>query len=380
VESTAVMPAECEEEAYRLRNVRMAEKGFLPLEEAVGIYQPVPPGAAARRSVPRPKRPAFGDLPVPVRAYTMLEGESLFARAARSPSNADILDRLQLELTSVCNRVATADRQTLRSRKEMEAVVRKAEAMIGLGLERVLEGEGRRFPKTPEEGVRAYALETLFRVGWSAVAELKRRAQAWLRDGWFRRMGLPLTFWGEQWMGVIGGLLLRRPRVYDPETPGGVYRDFRSMEDVAVSAAVLAQAVAMDGILGRMSPDLPEKAPEQPVLTFKNLVLTLWARRHLSMPPPLRPVPLHRFRVFYRDLWSAPLPPRTVRPGMRKGFLDGLSDQCGLSAEALTLRVGPTLDTLLAEIEGEMGAVSEETLDPRFVPLFLIEPSPDRAD
>jgi hypothetical protein len=37
----SLIPAETEEELYRLRNMRMAEKGFLPFEEAVGVYQPL---------------------------------------------------------------------------------------------------------------------------------------------------------------------------------------------------------------------------------------------------------------------------------------------------------------------------------------------------
>jgi hypothetical protein len=39
--SLAVIPSELEEEFYRLRNVRLAEKGFLPFDEAIGIYQPL---------------------------------------------------------------------------------------------------------------------------------------------------------------------------------------------------------------------------------------------------------------------------------------------------------------------------------------------------
>ena len=41
LESTALVPAEAEEELYRQRHVRLAERGLLPLEEAVGVYQPL---------------------------------------------------------------------------------------------------------------------------------------------------------------------------------------------------------------------------------------------------------------------------------------------------------------------------------------------------
>jgi len=41
LESSGIIPAELEEEAYRLRNVRLGEKGFLPFDEAISIYQPL---------------------------------------------------------------------------------------------------------------------------------------------------------------------------------------------------------------------------------------------------------------------------------------------------------------------------------------------------
>ena len=41
LESATLLPAESEEEAYRWRNVRLAEKGFLPFDEAVELYQPM---------------------------------------------------------------------------------------------------------------------------------------------------------------------------------------------------------------------------------------------------------------------------------------------------------------------------------------------------
>ena len=41
LETTSIIPAETEEEQFRLRNVRLAEKGFLPRHEALGIYQPL---------------------------------------------------------------------------------------------------------------------------------------------------------------------------------------------------------------------------------------------------------------------------------------------------------------------------------------------------
>ena len=58
-----MIPAESEEEQFRLRNVRLGEKGFLPFHEAVGIYQPLRPEKlpSARKKVLRER---FRDDPV----------------------------------------------------------------------------------------------------------------------------------------------------------------------------------------------------------------------------------------------------------------------------------------------------------------------------
>ncbi|MCU0613948.1 MAG: DUF6178 family protein, partial [Desulfobacterales bacterium] len=51
LETIHVLPAETEEEAYRLRTVRLAEKGLLPFSEAVGIYQPMTPEEIEKKLV-----------------------------------------------------------------------------------------------------------------------------------------------------------------------------------------------------------------------------------------------------------------------------------------------------------------------------------------
>ena len=47
---TGVLPAEIEEEMYRLRNVRLAEHGFLAFEEAITVYAPLEPDDLTREN------------------------------------------------------------------------------------------------------------------------------------------------------------------------------------------------------------------------------------------------------------------------------------------------------------------------------------------
>ena len=58
LEATHIIPAETEEDCYHRRNVRLAEKGFLPFDEAIGIYQPIKPQDLAKQSTKLISRPA----------------------------------------------------------------------------------------------------------------------------------------------------------------------------------------------------------------------------------------------------------------------------------------------------------------------------------
>ena len=53
-----VISAESEEEAFRLKNFRLAEKGFVPFHEAVGVFQPISVDHLKKRK--KNRRPAAG--------------------------------------------------------------------------------------------------------------------------------------------------------------------------------------------------------------------------------------------------------------------------------------------------------------------------------
>ncbi|PQP33594.1 hypothetical protein C6A37_12120, partial [Desulfobacteraceae bacterium SEEP-SAG9] len=85
LESSSIIPAELEEEAYRLRNVRLGEKGFLPFDEAISIYQPLSPDDLENQGIKSIKGNSNQEvlLPVPLYPGGMLEEDSLFAGALK---------------------------------------------------------------------------------------------------------------------------------------------------------------------------------------------------------------------------------------------------------------------------------------------------------
>jgi hypothetical protein len=70
---------------------------------------------------------------------------------------------------------------------------------------------------------------------------------------------------------------LRISLFYDNYKSGVLYREFASLEDIRQTEAAFDQVVAIDDLLALMNIKL-DSPSGYGFLTFKNLLLTLWAR------------------------------------------------------------------------------------------------------
>jgi hypothetical protein len=139
LESSSIIPAESEEEAYRLRNVRLAEKGFLPFDEAIGIYQMLRPQDIKRTGEKYILAGSDQNLHLPVPVYTlgMIQGDNLFTDALQTIKTEDVLLQIQSEFAGLANQIIAADQKNIRNRDELRNVVKKACGYISIGLERL---------------------------------------------------------------------------------------------------------------------------------------------------------------------------------------------------------------------------------------------------
>ncbi len=380
LEATHVIPAETEEEEYRWRTVRLAEKGFPPFDEAIGIYQPVTPRALARqapKSLPR-SGVETSLLPVPAVPLRELPAETRFGRALASIDPIEVLPHIQWEFTNLCNQIVVADGKTIRGRDQLREIVTKACGYLGMGLERLkAPGEQAIDSHRAAQVLIRHPLVDLFRLGFGAALEHKWQAEKWLSSSWFAAANLRLTFWGEQWMGVLGGVLLKKPLFYDNYASGVLYREFASMEDVARTAAVLRHVQAVDRLFSVMTIRL-KPAAEYRFLTWKNLILTLWARHRLGVTEAaLSPLALTPFRRFFNELLPGTSPPggaepRRIPDAMKIAFVQWLAHETGLKDFEISEQLGAIFEALFAEVESEVGRVAAKDLDPRFVQLFLL--------
>ena len=373
LETSAIIPAESEEEAYRLKNVRLAEKGFLPYAEAVGIYQPLKADDFKKQPVKfiasDPERKLF--LPVPFYPTGLLEKENYFTTALKNIEIDDVLEQIQIEFASLCNRIISADQKRIREKDELKSVVKKACGYINIGLEKLTEDNKDFDAGRCAAVIQKYPLSSIFKVGYGLALELKWRAEKWQEKSWFKRNGLLLGFWDQAWMGGLGGLLIKKPLFYDNYKTGVLYREFAALQDIRDTEKILNEIVAFDEILSLINIE-PEPVSEG-FLTYKNFVLTLWARNYMGLSEELKPLPLGAFKNFFNDLWTGKDKPRKTRRTMKESFLNWLSSKTGFTHDEIIRKSGHTLENLFDEIESEYGEVSAGDLDPRYIHLFMIK-------
>ncbi len=367
LEFSTFIPAEYEEEAFRMRNVRLAERGFAPFHEAVGVYQPLAEDAIAAGGE-KWMQPEREDAPPGFHPPILLGGQmagaaTVFTEALETIGDPEALETLQSEFAGLSNQIAVADDRMIRSREDLAAVVRKACGYVGIGLQAAAPDGGGKAARRRGRLLRKYPLLRLFRVGYGKALALKWRARRWRESSWFAAAGLPLSFWDEAWMGVIGGLLLDRPLYFDNYQTGVIYREFADMADIAATGDALDQAMAVDGLLGRIDPP----PPADPFLTWQNLLLTLWARAFLGLGPGEAELTMAELRRFFDQLWNKTGEgPSKIRPEMRDAFFRWAGVDGDAQASAL--------DLLLDTVENEYGSVTAERLDARYIQLFRVGP------
>ncbi len=378
LEAGSLIPAEAEEEAYRLRNVRLAEKGLLPLEEAMGIYQYLKPSALqARQTTTSSGYSENGALlPIPLYPSKMMEGENLFTNSLRLVDGTGVLAQIQTEFVALCNQIVTADQKKIHDRDALREVVKKACGYLSIGLGRLLDLKNlppEQQKKVSADHLKRFSILELFQVGYGSALELKWQTEKWHQNSWFKKVGLPLSFWGEAWTGVLGGLLLKRPLCYDDYKTGVLYREFSSSADISRTEKELETIMAFDDLLAHLKVSArPAKA--NTVLNYKNLVLTLWARNYLGIGKKPQPLTLDEFKDFFRALWTREDTPRKINQALKTSFLNWLADETGMGAGDIGSRLGDCFDRLFHEIESEYGYVSETDLDPKYIHLFLLSP------
>ena len=375
---SGVLPAELEEDMYRLKNVRLAEHGFLPFEEALSVYAPLGPESLTCED---PVGMA-NDNPLeeeirewaPISPLVHAEGQTLWTAVSSGITDNQFLNRVRLEFGGLCNQIFSADGEM---NNELEALIKtcqKAAGYLNLALEKLCGSD----ISSAEKLVRKNSLVSIFRVGFGLALGLKWEVERWLKNSWFNGQGLDFNFWGHEWGERLAGLVATKPCLYVGYEGGEEHRDFEKLSELEDCTTILNRVMVLDTLMVRLAElyPLPTKIIQEYRLSFHPLLFNLVARKLLKLEPGFSGISHRQVRKFIGNLRVGDKKPPYKMSGFEEIFVREIMVYAGdLESESVkTLK--DTLTLIWREFCDEYEWISLEDLDEKFQRFLWIIPSP----
>lgn len=365
-----VIPAEVEEELYRLKSVRMAEDGYLPYEEAISIYSYQRPdllkqgGAEYKMFFPDEETMAL----VPLTPLSYADGDNMFTGSVAMIEDNRSMERLRLEFAGLCNQIFSADEVIPEGVGDLVKVTKKAAGYLNIGLQKLSGGN----IQVSEEYVRNNPLISIFRVGFGASLEIKWEAEKKMRGAWFMKNGLDARFWGDEWGGALKGILMKIPLYYK-----GDYRPFEDLVEVEETRGIAHRLALLDKIMEEIykSFSLKNDILKDPLITFHTLMFHSWAIKKLNLEQDFIPLSLKQTRDFFRLIRGIEKSPPYKMSASKQGFMDNfISLAKGIEPDDKAL-LQDTLEGIWEGFVEEYAMLDVSLLDPRFTKYIIIDPN-----
>ena len=370
------LPSDLEEQAYQFHKSRMEDLGFVDYYEAIALFQPLP-----KQTPPFPASitPEGADVPV------LLPIQSFGGRLAGVMRSLDpsVVARLRFEMVYLNNKMIAAEQLEAGDPRALERVMRFVQQMIEIGLEATCGAD-------LEEGatlLRAHHLEWVFRVGFSEVLRLKKRASSLVREPHLTLFDpkRPFSLLSSPLQRFLSDLRAQTPRFFLGvfEQGSQVSRSFRSLDEIHRASETLDYIAFLPrlffSLFGLSHTDLQQQAASllQPQPTdkihFTHLFLTAWGQLHLHKHFTLRPLAPEEVLPCLRAIFvEDAVPPRPLQASFTQALHADIAEMSAFteSEQAHTKRFLQEVFLLLHE---EAATLSfEHQPDPRFFQLFLL--------
>jgi len=371
-----VLPAELEEDMYRMRNVRLAEHGFLPREEAIAVYAPLNPGSLKMKNQDAGVLPSAGmeDVGVVPRwPLQTIEGQNLLTKTISNLSDAKLLDRIRLEFAGLCNQIVSAEGLSNWDMDNLQEIQMQAAGYLNMILkERCLNEWGNEDINAAENLLRMNSLISLFRAGFGLALNLKWKAERWLKDCWFHGAGLEPSFWGQKWGRTLTGILKKRPLFYCGDESISGFRHFESLSELSSASTILDLLDGLDSLMAELTKVYPLDVSDSLFLdiTFYQLLFTLWARQLLDLEPGFKGVSLKQARGFLSILRAGDSEPPYRMFGFEERFLKAFEMPDPL--HMVSKNQEDALARTWRDFSDEMEIVPTDALDAKYSKYILI--------
>lgn len=360
-----VLPAEAEEQLYRIRGVRLAEHGFLPYDEAVSVYSPLDLKTLEMGKQPRDgESTRVDEVPlklVSLAPFSHLDQDQILVSAVRGFSDPHLQDRIYLEFTGLCNQILSADGAVVNDLNVLVRACRKAAGYVNLSLEKTCAGDIHK----AGEILKEHPLISLFRVGFGLILRLKWEVARWVKEAWFTKQGVALGFWGDQWGEMISGLLFAKPLLYRGDTEEEQYRDFVTLADLEECRDVVRHVMALDYLFSELCRTVPFLRGKGE-FTFHPLLFNLWARMRLAVPPSFEGITVSQVRIFFSRLRAGEKDVPYRMGGFEDVFVSDILGLAGVDEKPGEAQVSKALSLLWHFFREEYEQVPLEDMDQRF--------------
>ena len=368
-----VIHSEMEEEMFRLKNVRLAEHGFLGPEEAFVIYGRLTASSLKMEGNGETVHPLVADDRsdlVPVSPLVHSVGGDLFPSVLSGIKDPRLMDSLWLEFAGLCNQIISADRIRVEVVDDLVNTSKRAAGYLNLTLENVCGTNREKALKL----VKNNSLQSLFRVGFSMTLELKWMAQRWIKASWFTKKGLENRFWGEVLEGILEGILEDKPKLHD-SAGEEKFKFFERREEVLYVRGKLHALKGLDGLLSNLAEPYSLNPSENSFFpeTFQPIFLTIWARQMLELDTAFAPITSKQSVELFRKLRAGESgPPYSMDPYKEpfvRSFTAAAPDLVAEEKEALE----EYLALLWEDFSGEYESFPDAPPDPRFSRFILVK-------
>lgn len=383
---TASLPIETETEAFRFRNARLADFGFVEFEEAIEIYAPLSDADLARLD----KEAREGEYPparVPVSEYPLALSEppELFTNALKRVEDRQRIETVAMELGGLVNRLLIADSMDMARIESVKEAVDKAYTYIEMGLDRWTGGD----PEGASAVLLSQHLINVFRAGYTRVVLLARSADRLKKQEWMNKTEYARELLDED-APLIAGLSFRRPQLYEGADPDGnpLYREFKSAEDVAraedalftarVTGALFFKALGVsDREIGLLKEYFRGSG-----LTFSTVFITAVCRVLAGGEMAFAPLSKKDARAAIEIAMTGEAPRRIkddVRADLKERVAEALSE-VEEADESWTGKAREFVDFSLSRLEEEAGRISLADLDPRYLHCLVVYPAEEGGE
>ncbi len=301
------LASQLEEDAFRWRNARLADLGFLPAHEAAAIFafldpdKPLPGTAkmAAPASMGRggaEDAATSTDLTAsPLLPWNVLDGADVIGRALKGQSDA-VKDRVAHELMMTANRVHAADGQDLGDTDALKETARQTASTAGTGLAYLVKGN----EAALSSSLASTSVLLLFRLGHSLSLKLSNDVRARVKQKGSGLDGRGLLRLDAPLREVVAGFLRPRPLLFagllnDKRVD---YRPVSSLAELAAAASALSEAAFRAALIDKLGgSDAALKDVDDADLPSHGQLLAAWLLTgtmaplpSLSMLPPSPPL------------------------------------------------------------------------------------------